>query len=258
MTTTLCAPKCRWCKAPTSGEEYCSTCNQLKSFQDHPETEEWIECCKCHRSIKQSVSIFNNGLCNRCASLAASEKEFSSTEAKKALEARQMKWLSICPERYRNAPTDQFNIDCINDVMSYKMGSRGILCFGESGKGKTTLCWKLLEKLFLFQGVRMECMTEAEFSQNCSKTGIQNLHNYLEYLCLVPMLFIDDIGHSASTARHLEDLYYVVEKRTAWRKPILATTQFTSSEMQERAKGGAKTITAIVNRLKGSCKIIQF
>ncbi len=117
----------------------------------------------------------------------------------------------------------------------------------------------LLKKLH-WQGIRFEAMSETEFSIRCSKHNRdRTLHEFLERLTRVPVLFLDDIGHSATTSKNLEELYHVIETRTSHKRPIIATTQFTASELVEKsADRHEKTIWAIVNRLREFCEIIPF
>lgn len=224
----------------------------METLLSNQSTSKVKACNQCHGDELEASYEFNGGICNRCASM----NKLKYT-AKTRLEERQEKWILICPERYRENEVSKIDELAFNQVFNWKMSKRGIICHGHSMRGKTTSCWKLLEKLFILQGVHFLAYTEAEFSQQCSKLGFKTL-DWLTQLSIAPLLFIDDLGNAASSARHLEDLYFVIEKRTAWRKPVIITTQYNSEELTMRGKGAEKITIAILNRLKFSCEMVKF
>lgn len=218
-------------------------------------------CEKCGvDDVSQHAYEFNYGLCNPCYSFKRLNEDIAISK-KATLEKRMSRWLELCPQTYRENETSMIDDSAFKKVTSYKLNPRGILCMGDSRMGKTTTCWRLLETLYVLHGIGFKALTESEFSQETAKAQRnRNLDGWLKDLCNCKILFLDDIGHVQATRSHLEELYYVVEKRTAWKKPIIATTQFSANELMERARGssGEKTVIAILNRLKSHCDIISF
>lgn len=218
-------------------------------------------CEKCQvDDVSEHAFDFNDGLCNPCFTWKRSRDNESGSK-KESLEKRMSRWNGLCPQTYRENETTLIDDDSFKKVTSYKLNPRGILCMGDSRTGKTTTCWRLLETLYVLHGIGFKALTESEFSQETAKAQRnRNLDGWLKELCNCKILFLDDIGHVQATKSHLEELYYVVEKRTAWKKPIIATTQFSANELMERARGsaGEKTVIAILNRLKAHCQIINF
>lgn len=219
-----------------------------------------INCPKCSQETTQAALDWNGNICNPCYSWQRLDEDKAGS-VKLALEARMSRFAFLCPAQYRDNDTEVILRSCFDQVLDYKFSPRGLLCMGDSQRGKTTSCWRLLEKLYILQSIQFEAMSEPEFSQQAARhMRTRSLDAWLDKLCAAQVLFLDDIGHSATTAKHLEDLYYVVEKRTSWKRPIIATTQFTSDELAGRAKnsGGEKTVVAILNRLKASCEVVVF
>lgn len=196
--------------------------------------------------------------CQICGDKFIKEQEEIKQGNSKA--QRLTKWLFLCPVQYRENKIDLIDQEHLLKVFDWKFGETGMMCTGESQRGKTTSCWRLLERLYLKEGIPFTAMTEPEFSIQAQRHGrTRTFDEWIDKLCNTKILFLDDIGHSATTSKHLEDLYYVVEKRTSWKKPIISTTQFSQNEFESRAYGSAsKTVTAIINRLRKSSEIVNF
>lgn len=218
-------------------------------------------CEKCNRDdVSEKAFKWNTGLCDPCFTWKRHNEDIAETK-RGTMETRIERWNLLCPQTYRENDTTLIDDAAFKKVTEYKLNPRGILCMGDSRTGKTTTCWKLLETLYVLRGIDFKALTESEFSQETAKAQRnRNLDGWLKDLCNCKILFLDDIGHVQATKSHLEELYYIVEKRTAWKKPIIATTQFSANELMERAKGssGEKTVIAILNRLKAHCEIINF
>lgn len=217
-----------------------------------------IKCQKCGREVGEQTHEFNNGLCDPCFSMKRLGEQ--KDPAKELLAKRLERWAEICPSQYVENDTSTISGQAFNQVMAYKPRKRGLLCVGDSKRGKTTACWRLLEKIYTIDGIRFVGVTEPEFAQvTAKKSRLRCVDEWLLECCQVPLFFIDDIGHAASSSKHLEELYHVIEKRTAWQKPILATTQFTPRELTSKNYSGtAKTVIAILNRLIVSSEVVQF
>lgn len=214
-------------------------------------------CEKCERiDVSEHAFEWNKGLCDPCYTWKRHHEDID-LEKKSDLQTRMSRWLELCPQTYRDNETGMIDENAFKKVTSYKLSPRGILCMGDSRMGKTTSCWRLLETLYVLHGINFKAITEVEFAQECEGYSKEKKH-FLNELINCKILFLDDIGHASSTRSHLQDLSYVIEKRTQWKKPIICTTQFSANELMERARGGEKTIVAILNRLKTHCEIVNF
>jgi DNA replication protein DnaC len=225
-----------------------------------PPEPEPVKCRICEASIPPyQLKLYNEALCSAHLSIKLM-RESAARDGDRSWEERRIRWKELCPEQYRDNDVKRIQLARYEAVTSWKVNPQGLLCMGASQLGKTTSCWKLLESLYINEGIKFEAVTEAEFSNRLSRSFRDSSAGaWLSRLCKVPVLFFDDIGHSASTSKHLEDLFFIVETRTAWKRPIIATTQYTPNELIDASgMGGKKTILAILNRLKRSCKIVQF
>lgn len=205
-----------------------------------------------------STLEWNSGLCDPCYTMKRHEED-QREKSKTHLELRMERWEKICPEVYRNNSLDFMDENKFKRVTSWKFNPNGIICMGDSRKGKTTSCWHLLHKLFVLEARTFVAISEPEFAITREKqTRLGGLDAWLKMCIAADIFFIDDIGHAASTSRHMEELYHIVEKRTSWKKPIIATTQFSPNEIQAKAARNEKTAIAILNRMFSFCDIIEF
>jgi DNA replication protein DnaC len=236
----------------------------MKYTIDHPKLDfngkiiEYRKCNQCNDDVNFERWNFYEGLCSRCHSWMKHNQSVINQD-KKSMEARSNLWNELCPSQYRDNPIDVIDKDCFEKVTKWKFGNMGLLCSGQSRRGKTTSCWHLLHRLYVLEGKRFEALSEPEFAQKCQEMArSRGVDNWLNHLSNVEILFIDDIGHAATSSGYLAQLYIVVENRTKWKKPIISTTQFSSEELISRSGTSGKTTQAILNRLKASSQIVVF
>lgn len=196
-------------------------------------------------------AFFRRTLCDVCDDLEQDKKTETAKIERK--QGQERSFASVCPPHFLEVLKRLEPGKACESVASWKYNSRGILCFGDSRKGKTTACWALLSLLH-GQGFKFTALTETEFALEAS----ENSKGWLLSLVHVPILFLDDIGHANTSSRHLEKLYYVVDQRTKFKKPIIATSQFSETDLKAKSKQGEKTLLAIINRLREFCQIVNF
>lgn len=222
--------------------------------------ENMAHCTKCNSQVCEMNYQFNSGLCDSCFT-KSKLKLYSKSIENSSMESRTKKWDDICPDLYRNCSTDFIDQSNFKIVTTWMYGSNGLMLSGSSRTGKTTSCWHLLFKLYVLQAKSFFAVSEPEFSILREKNvRSYSVDGFLNKCLNCDIFFLDDIGHAATTAKHMEELYYIIEKRTSWKKPILCTTQYSENEIEERSgrSGTSKTAMAILNRLKCFCKIINY
>lgn len=203
--------------------------------------------------------IFTPKICVECERIA--RESDAMEERQRAKRARKREWEKICPPEYED--TDQARLPPtapLANVLSWRFGPEGLLCFGDSRTGKTRSCWVLVRRLWIDEGRKLEALTEVAFSITGQKLARTELDRWLTRLIHVPVFFLDDIGHAATSGRALEEMYHVIEQRTAHKRPIIATTQFSQDEMETKSKvtQHQKTIAAICNRLREFSRVVDF
>lgn len=217
----------------------------------NPKEPNILTCRECGKSILEPDYEFSGGLCSRCHTLSKiSEQEKAKTKA--GMMQREESWETLCPETYRTNDISQIDENDFRTVTTWKFGKTGLMVVGASGTGKTTSCWHLLHNLYVLQGQPFQAFSEVEFNQHLRGPSPTE---FLKSLIKTQVFFLDDLGHISSSPRCLEDLFYVVEKRTSWRRPIIVTTQFREAEFADRK---SKTLSAILTRLKRHCQIVHF
>lgn len=230
-----------------------------------------INCAACNQSFDNEKEIIRLGdsilfqpkLCPSCREKEhhAKRSNGNPSKEKKTLMERYAHFRKLCPAQYLENDIANIQQEAWEKVLAWKQGVRGLLCCGVSQRGKSTTCWRLLEKLYVDNDVKFEALTEAEFGQRTADANASRImREWVQHLAEVPVLFLDDIGHAAATTKYLQELYLVIEKRTAWQKPIIATTQFDTGELEGKTQGAAsvKTVQAILNRLKAHCEMVEF
>lgn len=194
-------------------------------------------------------------LCPSCAETSAQAEKRRQEEEREA--AITQRWEKLCPSEFLHA--DASRLPHLSEVLAWERGKKGLLLLGKSGMGKTRCIWKLLRPLF-WDGITPVVFTEVGFSIECARVERnRSADEFIEKLVRAPILFLDDIGHAATSSKHLERLYYVVDERTKWNRPILATTQFNGEELQDKSGDRhQKTVESIVRRLREFCTPIEF
>ncbi len=196
-------------------------------------------------------------LCEECHS------KFGKTSHQIAMDARESMWRDVCPSEFRFTDTEhkswKENIEAISKVMAWEFSKegRGLIIYGASGKCKTRSVWRLLKPLYI-KGVQMTIITETQFSNDCGakfgQSGIE-ARNWIEELCKVPLLFLDDIGKSSTTQRFSQEMFHVIDKRTSWRRPTIATLNGSGKELASKLGDAGPQI---VRRLRDYCDIVTF
>lgn len=225
-----------------------------------------IPCSQCSNLTSSFHADNFSGLCGNCYSEKRKvenkeDEESAKRMSKESMNLRMERWEILCPDLYRKSPTDFIDPVKFRDIVSYKTGPIGLMIVGPSRVGKTTSVWNLLHKLYVLEGKTFKAISEPEFTierDKYSRNG--NLETFLNTCIRSDIFFLDDLGHAATNARNLEELYHVIEKRTSWKKPIIVTSQFTRDELSNKGNktGSYKTALAIMNRISSFCRFVQF
>jgi len=177
-----------------------------------------------------------------------------------ALERTKRRYFELCPELYRNTHGNfpGVNRDAMRKVLSFDPNStKGLLLIGDTGKGKTTAAWMLLQKLSHVDCKMIQAVRDPEFSREYSKRlGNGSADAWIDRLCRVDILFIDDLGKAAITPRYKEQLYDVIDSRINNRKPTIVTSQYNRTKLIERF--GDEDGKALVRRFIEWSEIINF
>ena len=159
------------------------------------------------------------------------------------------------PERYQEAAIT--NSVCIEWLAGYERGERrNLVLIGEVGTGKTFHTYALAAHL-LRGGTNCNVYTAPGFLRHIKEAynGAFSEAEVMEQLQGIDVLGLDDIGKEHVTPWAVEKLFDVLDARTANRKPVIATTNCSASELLKRYGESGE---AILSRLCGGALIARF
>jgi DNA replication protein DnaC len=139
---------------------------------------------------------------------------------------------------------------------------RGAYLFGPVDAGKTRCMWELAKHL-VRTGTRVEFLTETQLSHQVARRGRDgSLWDWIDSLCTVPMLFLDDIGKAPHTDRFISELWHITNERMNWQRPMFISGQLSGAELAERSFGrdaaSRSAMTSLVRRIRTACPTIEF
>lgn len=178
-------------------------------------------------------------------------------------QSRQREWFDAsCPPLYKRTDPNKLSPDLLKSTLSWSHGPKGLILVGRSGTGKTRCAWQLIHRLTVqegrkvlyFDGLKWGLEVSSAFSEP------QTTESWLAPVCNVEILFIDDLFKAKFTEAQEQGICTVFERRTAYLKPIIATTNTTGEMLLARMteQGRAERGEPLIRRMREFCQIIQF
>lgn len=179
--------------------------------------------------------------------------------------AKPTRWERICPDEYQRTDVSRlehglgrrgYDTTWLGPALAWQYGPRGLLVAGPTGAGKSRAMWMLLRRLLDQEQRSFAWLNAVRFRsglQAAARDGATE--SFVQRLAGVQVLYWDDLGQTHLTAAASEMLLHIVEERTAGRRPILATTQYSAEQLEfqfERPEMGQ----AIRRRLNEFCSVI--
>lgn len=164
-----------------------------------------------------------------------------------------------CPPCFKDTDASRLPQSSLKQIMAFHFipKTNGLLIQGNTGLGKTRSAWLLVKRLLCEDVVPVRYVSDPMFSVEYSKRlGNGTAEEYIDQLCRVAVLFLDDFGKSAVTPRYKELFYAVLNERCNNYKPMIITTQWNRQKLVERF--GDEDGKAIVRRLTEFCEIVNF
>lgn len=176
-------------------------------------------------------------------------------------------------KRFLNRTFDNFEVDDLNsnayeiaktyarDFENYKENGEGLYFVGSFGTGKTHLAVAIA--LYLInKGVPVICKTLIDLLTDIKKTFDSSQiseHEVLNIYKTVDLLVIDDLGKEPPTDWAMATFYSILNDRYENCLPTIITTNYNDKELIERLsrKSDTKTAGAIVDRLHGTCSLVE-
>lgn len=238
-------------------------------------------CQQCGQDFLAMVSrvdgqtVLRAMVCEPCVESARAASEQDAQRAREA--GREASWELICPIDYREtdlarlvagmrAKTKPCRMvggkkvflpveELVGLVTNWDSKStRGIGLIGPSGHFKSRLIFQLLHRLHFQDGFEIRYLNAVYFADDLAASYSNNAkeaNQWLERLCRVPILFIDDLGKERCTDRVEAGLYRVTEERRAKRRRTFFTCNQSGEELIGRMTQDRGL--PIVNRLREMC-----
>lgn len=230
-----------------------------------------IVCRECGQTFSVSLPAGEAGrmvrrylpvICGACAPTVEARVAAAELERERAEQTakRQTEWEEQVAPLYRETVADKLPVEsgpAMIAATAWNYGPKGLGFCGESRKGKTRVMYGLLHRLLIEHGRRFIAMTTAEFSHKVSRYAaedVKELDSFLNRLCRVSLLFLDDVGKGRMTDRVEAEMYHVIETRTANLKPILFTSNLAGDSLI--ASMSADRGVPIIERLREFCDVV--
>ena len=193
--------------------------------------------------------------CPSCSKLMA------DAEAEQGLKAaewsRREEWKRMCPTIYRDTNAARLPAGPLAKVMAWKLGPKGLVITGPTGRGKTRAAMLLMERLHVNEGRSVEVFHGNGFAHQCAREfGNFVGEDWIDSMSKKDVVFFDDLGKFKLTERVEAELFGLIEMRVAWAKPIVATLNFGGDALA--GKMTADRGEPMVRRLREFCESVAF
>lgn len=179
-----------------------------------------------------------------------------------AKERRRERWERVVPGTYREEfdmrkVDPSVNLEEVQKILRWQPNPRGLYVQGESGHSKTRAVFAMLGREYLVHGHHFTYIGGIDFAlEAAAKFGdCSQAQAWINALCLPEILFIDDAFKRWTPATE-EAFFAVVEKRTAWKKPIIVTNNYTKAELTEQSKD-QQVVLPTLRRLREFCEVVM-
>jgi len=223
-----------------------------------------ITCWRCDKKFEATVEDFASfpSECPACLKMLA-ERDRKDAQLRCSKKQTVEEYIqAITPATFLKTDFLKLPHDQFQTVMRWQVQERGMMLIGPSGHYKTRCLWALTHQL-IRKNHKVEFLRETDFSHQVAKRGhIGTLWDWVERLCEVEVLVLDDLGKAPRTDRFVSELFHVVDTRLNEERPILISTQLDGKAIGGQIAGGVhaggQTAEALVRRLRESCDVVLF
>jgi predicted ATPase len=191
-------------------------------------------------------------ICKKCFSMRA------ATTARDAVAKRQFRWLELCPSEYQRIDIVRLpNPGIFDRIMQWEFGPRGLLLYGDTGRGKTRCAWALLEREF-FAGrsaAALDSMAGIHHAAKYSESA-KMAESWLLKFITADILLLDDVFKSKLTDSFESTIFSLVDQRIQHQRPIILTSNDTGDTLLERFS--RDRANSLLRRLREHCQQIAF
>ncbi len=155
---------------------------------------------------------------------------------------------------------------CIERVLAWQYGPRGILASGPTGRGKTRAIFGLYRRLACEEGRTVRYFFAGDWFSRLQEEvryGRDDARQWVERIAEVPIVILDDLGQEAVTTARTDWaeawFFRFLDIRIAKRLPLIVTTNLSAVEIaQGFSSGKGIRSTPLIRRLLELCDVVKF
>lgn len=227
-------------------------------------SEDTVEatCPSCGRKFQMERIVLGRGIepirtavCENCVKKEKQEKIDRENERRREALVRQ--WDAVCPPLYRSTDPRRLPQKELTEVMDWEYGPEGLLLVGPTGTGKTRAAYLLLMRE-IQDGHYVEAFDCAAFGHECVRRFREGTgEDWCDLMGRqAGIVFLDDLGKIPFTERVEAELFALIERRAANEVPIIATTNMTGADFEDKAsrqRGGP-----MIRRMREFSQVVVF
>lgn len=194
--------------------------------------------------------------CQPCSDAqdAASKKAIEERDAEKKLR----EWHELCPKGYRSVDRSKLpNPKKLDEVLEWQFGPKGLVLFGETGRGKTRCAWELLRIQFASgkSVAVMDAMAGLIYGSKFSDS-VNEAKLWIEEMINVNILLLDDVFKVKLTDSFEGAVFALIDSRIQWERPTILTSNDTGATLVSRMS--QDRANPLLRRLREHCIQINF
>lgn len=167
---------------------------------------------------------------------------------------RERHWRGICPKIFHDTVLERLPCDSITKqkVLAFPILEKSLLLIGPTGAGKTRLAWLALKQNLGSKSLlAMDGMDFGSRASHAYREGDEA--EWFQSMLDPALLFIDDVGKGRMTARVVEALFTIIDRRENIDKPILITMNYTIASLEAKLlreeAADMETTAALIRRM---------
>jgi hypothetical protein len=179
----------------------------------------------------------NGFLCEPC-SQAQAKAEIAEILLKCSPQARRLEdWQRKCPPLFLDTDLKHPGLpqDAVRKCMAWEYGPKGLLLFGDSGLGKSRVCWAIAKREFM-AGRSVDFIDE-EFAMLYAAAYSESTGRALAFQrskIQTDLLLMDDTFKAKLTDSNESALFAIINKRSLARKPTILTLNGSGQDIESR------------------------